>query len=269
MTCVMPPASPDATRVLRTASRSEVLPWSTWPSTATTGGRGTSDPGAAPERSSSGWRLRLDAVAPDGGLGDGVLGLRLEAEVIGGERRGVEVDRLVQGGHDPVAHQVLDQLGTGDAETLGEFGDREPCRQGDFLDRGYVDSSMPSSRIAAARVGSSITSSPTRSERARDRCRRDRRRQVIPVSRQTYAPRPGQRPAGSRVTRPDAPVTARRMSSVRGRTRRQPTQVRSGAAAVTPPQPSSASSPRMSMRQPVSRAASRAFSPPRPIASDS
>ena len=149
-----------------------------------------------------------------GRLGDRLLGLRLEAEVVGGERRGVEVDRLVEGGHDPVAHQVLDQLGAGDAEALGEFGDREPCRQGDLLDRGYVDSSMPSSRSAVARVGSSITSSPTRSERARDRCRRDRRRQVIPVSRQRYAPRPGQRPVGSRVTRPDPPVTASRISSV-------------------------------------------------------
>jgi hypothetical protein len=120
--------------------------------------------------------------------------------MIGGERRGVEVHRLVERGHDPVAHQVFDELGTRNAEAFGEFGDREPCRQGDLLYRGYVDTSMPSSRSAAARPGSSITSSPTRSERARDRCRRDWRRQVIPVSRQRYAPRPGQRPVGSRVT---------------------------------------------------------------------
>ncbi len=168
-----------------------------------------------------------------GPLGDRLLGFRFEAEVVGGERRGVEVDRLVEGGHDPVAHQVLDQLGARDAETLGEFGDREPCRQGDFLDRGYVDSSMASSRSAAARVGSSITSSPTRSERARDRCRLDRRRQVIPVSRQRYAPRPGERPVGSRVTCPVEAVTASLINSTRGRIRRQPVQVRIGTLSAT------------------------------------
>jgi hypothetical protein len=111
--------------------------------------------------------------------------------VICGKGGGVEVDRLVEGGHDAIAHQVLDQLWTRHLEAIGELSDRESCRQGDFLDRGYVDSSVTSSPSAAARVGSSITSSPTRSERARDRCRRDWRRQVIPVSRQRYAPRPG------------------------------------------------------------------------------
>ncbi len=35
----MPPASPAATSALRMRSSSEVLPWSTWPSTVTTGGR--------------------------------------------------------------------------------------------------------------------------------------------------------------------------------------------------------------------------------------
>jgi len=39
MCCVMPPASPAATRVSRILSSSDVLPWSTWPRTATTGGR--------------------------------------------------------------------------------------------------------------------------------------------------------------------------------------------------------------------------------------
>ena len=39
MCCVMPPASPAATPVWRMASSSDVLPWSTWPMTVTTGGR--------------------------------------------------------------------------------------------------------------------------------------------------------------------------------------------------------------------------------------
>ena len=41
MCWVMPPASPETTLVLRMASRSEVLPWSTWPMMVTTGGRGS------------------------------------------------------------------------------------------------------------------------------------------------------------------------------------------------------------------------------------
>ncbi len=55
MRCVMPPASPDATRVLRMESRIDVLPWSTWPMTVTMGGRVTSLPGSslASEKSSS------------------------------------------------------------------------------------------------------------------------------------------------------------------------------------------------------------------------
>src|SRR5256885_648162 len=39
MCCVIPPASPAATSVSRMASSSDVLPWSTWPITVTTGGR--------------------------------------------------------------------------------------------------------------------------------------------------------------------------------------------------------------------------------------
>ncbi len=42
MCCVMPPNSPATTSVSRIASRSLVFPWSTWPMTVTTGGRGTS-----------------------------------------------------------------------------------------------------------------------------------------------------------------------------------------------------------------------------------
>lgn len=41
LTCVMPPASPAATFALRIKSSRLVLPWSTWPITVTTGGRGS------------------------------------------------------------------------------------------------------------------------------------------------------------------------------------------------------------------------------------
>ena len=47
MCCVMPPASPPATFVSRIASRSVVLPWSTWPMTVTTGTRATRSSGLA------------------------------------------------------------------------------------------------------------------------------------------------------------------------------------------------------------------------------
>ncbi len=40
MCWVMPPASPATTSVERIRSSSRVLPWSTWPMTVTTGGRG-------------------------------------------------------------------------------------------------------------------------------------------------------------------------------------------------------------------------------------
>ena len=42
MCCVIPPYSPATTSVSRIASSSRVLPWSTWPMTVTTGGRGAS-----------------------------------------------------------------------------------------------------------------------------------------------------------------------------------------------------------------------------------
>lgn len=42
MCCVMPPASLAATDVFLRLSKSVVLPWSTWPMTVTTGGRGLS-----------------------------------------------------------------------------------------------------------------------------------------------------------------------------------------------------------------------------------
>src|SRR5579872_4971763 len=43
----MPPASPETTSVERSASSNDVLPWSTWPITVTTGGRGRSVSGAS------------------------------------------------------------------------------------------------------------------------------------------------------------------------------------------------------------------------------
>ena len=53
MCCVMPPASPSATSVSRTASSSEVLPWSTWPMIVTTGARSLRSSAASSKATSS------------------------------------------------------------------------------------------------------------------------------------------------------------------------------------------------------------------------
>ncbi len=53
MCWVMPPASPSATSVSRTASSSDVLPWSTWPMIVTTGARGWSSSAASSNWGSS------------------------------------------------------------------------------------------------------------------------------------------------------------------------------------------------------------------------
>ena len=53
MCWVIPPASPATTLVERIRSSSSVLPWSTWPITVTTGGRGRSSDSASSSSSSS------------------------------------------------------------------------------------------------------------------------------------------------------------------------------------------------------------------------
>ena len=53
MCCVMPPASVVTTDVLRIASSSVVLPWSTWPMIVTTGGRAASVSSASSKTSGS------------------------------------------------------------------------------------------------------------------------------------------------------------------------------------------------------------------------
>ncbi len=64
MCWVMPPASPAATSVWRIASSSEVLPWSTWPITVTTGGRSTRSSSASSKTgststSSAAWTISI------------------------------------------------------------------------------------------------------------------------------------------------------------------------------------------------------------------
>ena len=70
MCWVMPPASPAATSVSRTASSSEVLPWSTWPMIVTTGGRSTRSSSASSNTgssssSSSEWTISMSLLNSD------------------------------------------------------------------------------------------------------------------------------------------------------------------------------------------------------------
>ena len=90
MCCVMPPASPLATRVRRIVSSSDVLPWSTWPITVTTGGRGSD---SADDRLRAFGEQRVGIVE----LG----GDRLVAHFLDHDHRRLLVEHLVDRDHRP------------------------------------------------------------------------------------------------------------------------------------------------------------------------
>src|SRR3954454_1360964 len=112
MCCVMPPASPLTTFVWRMASRSDVLPWSTWPMIVTTGGGSARVLLVVLER-----RLVVLGVAGADDLDLLVERLGEDADRLVGERLG-ERDHLAH------AHELLDDLGHRDAEVLGDVLDR-------------------------------------------------------------------------------------------------------------------------------------------------
>ena len=120
MCWVMPPASPAATSAWRMASRSEVLPWSTWPITVTTGGRVTSF-----DSSSSTSGMYSSTSKPF--FSTRVAELRRE------HGRRVGVDLRVDGRHLPGLHQLADEVGGLDAHRLGELGDRDRLLDPDDL----------------------------------------------------------------------------------------------------------------------------------------
>ena len=113
-----------------------------------------------------------------------VLALRLEAEMVGGQRRGVEVDGGVEGRGDPIAHQVLDHLRPGHREAVGQLLDRQGGREPDLLHRGDDSSSRGIAPRLAARASWSMRSGVVRRARVRARRRRACDRQVVPVWRQ-------------------------------------------------------------------------------------
>ena len=128
MCWVMPPASPATTSASRTASSSDVLPWSTWPMIVTTGGRSTRSSAA-----SSNCGLLVDLVR-------GVDDLDLLVELVGEDLDRVVGERLGERRHLAQLHQLLDDLGDRDGEVLGDVLDRragvDPDRVG--LERGLV-----------------------------------------------------------------------------------------------------------------------------------
>ena len=100
MCWVMPPASPATTLVERMRSSSSVLPWSTWPMTVTTGGRG--------RRSASSLLLVLVLE---------VLGLELGLLLLAGVD---EADVGAELGGEQLDHVVAQRLGGGDHLALEE-----------------------------------------------------------------------------------------------------------------------------------------------------
>ena len=130
MCCVMPPCSDAVTFVSRMASSRLVLPWSTWPMIVTTGGRDCSFVWS----SSIGGRA---GRALDGDFGV-LLRLRferLEAHVRRDDRGRVEVDDLVDRGHDAVLHQLFDDLDGRDVHEVAELLHGEDARYLDRLER--------------------------------------------------------------------------------------------------------------------------------------
>ena len=83
MCWVMPPASPRTTLVARMASSSEVLPWSTWPMTVTTGARGSSVRRIVGD---------VEQAFLDVGFGDAADRV---AHFLGDQLRGIGVDHVV------------------------------------------------------------------------------------------------------------------------------------------------------------------------------
>ena len=139
MCCVIPPASVVTTDVLRIASSSVVLPWSTWPMIVTTGGRASQ---------------RVLGVLEDLGLEVVVVGVldRHFALELGGDQQHLVVgERLRRRLHRPEVHQELDDLRHRDAERLREVAQRDAGLDGRGPGRGD-----DLARLARATVGRTV-----------------------------------------------------------------------------------------------------------------
>ncbi len=219
------------------------------------------------QRRRVGARLVEEWVAPPdrgrGGSGRSLLALGLEPEVIGGQRGGVEVDRLVEGGHDAVAHQVLDELRSGDRQAFGELLDRHRGRQRELLHRGDGWTSCLSASRAGAQflVVDDIFPDPQGTRQC----------PPAPCLRQAVAA------VRAEVGSPAGKLVASIKSNLSAASEGEPDQL--GPAPHPPAADAAAlghvgahpacSAATTSIRQPHSRATSRALSPPLPMARES
>ena len=94
----MPPASPDTTLAWRSASSSEVLPWSTWPITVTTGRTRLGIGGIVDD---------VEQAFLDVGGGDALDGV---AHFLGDQLRGVGIDHVGDLVHRALLHQQPDHV---------------------------------------------------------------------------------------------------------------------------------------------------------------
>ena len=152
MCCVMPPASPLATRVRRIVSSSDVLPWSTWPMTVTTGGRGSASPTCA----------CCDLGQQRVGIVE-LRGRRLVAHLLGEDHRRFLVEHLVDRHHRAHLHQRLDDLGSLHRHLVREVGDGDRFGNRDVADdraRLHRRAGGVSARIVVATVASALRTAP-------------------------------------------------------------------------------------------------------------
>ena len=126
MCWVMPPASPAATSVERMASSSDVLPWSTWPMTVTTGAR---------EHQMRRIVGGVEHAFFDVGFGDALDGV---AQLLGDELRGVGVDHVVDLRHLALLHQQLDDVDRALGHAVGEILDGDEFRDRHLADQLFL-----------------------------------------------------------------------------------------------------------------------------------
>ena len=120
MCWVMPPASPAATSEERMASSSDVLPWSTWPMTVTTGARGC--------------KLRrivgdIEQAFFDVGFGHAAHAV---AHFLGDQLGGIGVDHVVDRHHLPLLHQQADDVDRAFGHAVGKILDGDRFRDRDL-----------------------------------------------------------------------------------------------------------------------------------------
>ena len=137
MCWVMPPASPATTLAERIRSSSSVLPWSTWPMTVTTGGRGRSSASSSSSSSSSKYLAWSSASCSSPGSTRRTVG----AELGGEQLDHVVGQRLGGGDHLALEEQEADDVAGRAVELRAELPGRGAALDDDLAvgNRGASD----------------------------------------------------------------------------------------------------------------------------------